>query len=127
MSDTPDRSDLLSNGQRFLHWHGHDRLAKIFDTVDHDILLKKLKALGFDPLAIKWFESYLKGRNKKTEINGIFSDPRVVPCRVPQGSILGPLLFLLYIIDMQAAVSCELILYADDSALSVSGKDVNKI
>ena len=58
-------------------------LQKTFDTVDHDILLQKLKALSFDPLAIKWFESYLKGRNKKTEINGIFSDPRVVPCGVP--------------------------------------------
>ena len=57
-------------------------LQKAFDTVDHDILLQ-LKALGFDPLAIKWFESYLKGRNQKTEINGIFSDPRVVPCGVP--------------------------------------------
>ena len=102
-------------------------LQKAFDTVDHDILLQKLKALGFDPLAIKWFESYLKGRNQKTEINGIFSDPRVVPCGVPQGSILGPLLFLLYINDMEAAVSCQLILYADDSALLVSGKDVNKI
>ena len=102
-------------------------LQKAFDTVDHDILLQKLKALGFDPLAIKWFESYLKSRNKTTEINGIFSDPKVVPCEVPQGSILGPLLFLLYIIDMEAAVSCQLILYADDSALLVSGKDVNKI
>ena len=102
-------------------------LQKAFDTVDHDILLQKLKALGFDPLAVKWFESYLKGRNQKTEINGIFSDPRLVPCGVPQGSILGSLLFLLYINDMEAAVSCQLILYADDSALLVSGKDVNKI
>ena len=69
----------------------------------------------------------MKGRNQKIEINGIFSDPRGVPCGVPQGFILGPLLFLLYINDMEAAVSCQLILYADDSALLVSGKDVNKI
>ena len=47
-------------------------LQNAFDTVDHDILLQKLKAFGFDPLAIKWFESYLKGRHKKTKINEIF-------------------------------------------------------
>ena len=69
----------------------------------------------------------MKGRKQKTKIIGIFSDPRVVPCGVLQGSILGPLLFLLYINDMEAAGSCQLILYADDSALLVSGKDVNKI
>ena len=51
----------------------------------------------------------------------------MVSRRVPQGSILGPLLFLLYINDMEAAVSCQLILCADDSSLLVSGKDVNKI
>ena len=50
-------------------------LQKAFDTVDHDILLQKLKALGFDPLAIKWFESYLKGRNQKTENNVILLTP----------------------------------------------------
>ena len=51
----------------------------------------------------------------------------MVPCRVLQGSILRPLLFLLYINDMEAAVSCQLIIYADNSAILVSGKDVNKI
>ena len=65
--------------------------------------------------------------NRKTEIKGTFSDPGVVPCGVPQGSILRPLLFLIYVNDMEAAVSCQLILYADDSALLFSGRDVGLI
>ena len=91
-------------------------LQKDFDTVHRDILLNKLKAIGLDDLSTYWFSSYLKNRFKKTEVDGIFSDPMVVPCRVPQGSILGPLLFLIY-----------LILYADDSALLVSGTSVSVI
>ena len=57
--------------------------------------------------------SYPKNRNPKTVINGIFSDPSVVPCVVPQDSSLGPLLFIIYVNDMEAAVSCQLILYAE--------------
>ena len=102
-------------------------LQKAFDTVDHDILLHKVKALGFHDLSVSWLKSYLKDRNKKTDISGTFSDPRVVPCGVPQGPILGPLLFLIYVNDMEAAVSCQLILYADDSALLISGRDVRQI
>ena len=105
-----------------------EELQKAFDTVDHDILHQKLKALGFDSQAIKWFESYLKDKNNKNlMVMVFFSNPRVVPCGIPQGSILGPLIFVLYNNDMEAAVSCQLILYADDSALLVSSKDVNKI
>ena len=62
-----------------------------------------------------------------TDVGGFFSDPMVVPCGVPQGSILGLLLFLIYVNDMEASVSCKLILYADDSALLVSGKHIKTI
>ena len=70
---------------------------------------------------MSWLESYLTNKNQKTEINGTFSDTSSdsVPCGVPQRSILGPLLFLIYVNDMEAAVSCQLMLYADDSALLV--------
>ena len=77
---------------------------KAFDIVDHDILLNKLKANGLNDLSKSWFSSYLKNRFQKIEVDGIFSDPMVVPCGVPQGSILEPLLFLIYVNDMEAAV-----------------------
>ena len=59
-------------------------LQKAFDTVDHDILLNKLKDIGLDVFSTYWFSSYLKNRFQKTEVDGIFSDPMVVPCGVPQ-------------------------------------------
>ena len=102
-------------------------LQKAFDTVDHSILENKLKAIGLDGNAIAWFDAYLTNRMQVTDVGGIFSDPKVVPCGVPQGSILGPLLFLIYVNDMEASVSCKLILYADDSALLVTGKHIKTI
>ena len=102
-------------------------LQKAFDTVDHTILLNKLKWLGADDLTVQWFRSYLTGRTQVTDIGGTLSEPKGVTCGVPQGSILGPLLFLLYVNDMASAVRCKLLLYADDSALIASGKNVADI
>ena len=102
-------------------------LQKAFDTVYHSILENKLEAIGLDGNAIAWFDAYLTNRMQVTDVGGIFSDPKVGPCGVPQGSILGPLLFLIYVNDMEASVSCKLILYADDSALLVSGKHIKTI
>ena len=102
-------------------------LQKAFDTVNHDILLFKLKALGFKYEIIKWMSSYLTGREQIVNVNGIESEPVELTCGVPQWSILGRVLFLLYVNDMNAAVKCKLLLYADDSALLVSGKDVVNI
>ena len=70
-----------------------------------------------------WFKSYLFNRHQTTSVNNVESDPLTIQCGVPQGSILGPLLFLCYINDMPISVTCKLISYADDSALLVSGKD----
>ena len=85
-------------------------LQKAFDTVDHTILLNKLKWLGADDLTVQWFRSYLTGRTQVTDIGGTLSEPKGVTCGVPQGSILGPLLFLLYVNDMASAVRCKLLL-----------------
>jgi hypothetical protein len=102
-------------------------LQKAFDTVNHDILCNKLKAIGIDNNSVSWFRSYLSNRQQVINVNNHVSDPLDITCGVPQGSILGPLLFLIYVNDMQAAVSCQLLLYADDSSLMVSSKCVHDI
>ena len=99
-------------------------LQKAFDTVNHEILLSKLSAIGADEGALKWFRSYLSGRSQVTDVDGTLSTKKPIACGVPQGSILGPLLFILYVNDMCTAVSCKLIIYADDSVLLVSGKSI---
>ena len=96
-------------------------LQKAFDTVDYTILTTKLNPTGIDDSAGSWFKSYLAGR--KQVINGRLSTAGNITCRVPQGSILGPLLFNIYVNDMVTSVNCDIFLYADDSTLLVSGKN----
>ena len=95
-------------------------LQKAFDKVDHLILCEKLRAMGVG--SVDWFMSYLSGRNEFVQVNGNLSDSSPITCGVPQGSILGPLLFLCYVNDMAISTSseCKLLLYADDSAILFS-------
>ena len=102
-------------------------LQKAFDTIEHDILLKKLSAIGFSNHIIGWFKSYLSNRLFRVNLENCYSDPSNITCGVPQGSILGPLLFLIYVNDMPQAVKSNLFLYADDSCLVFQGKDVIEI
>ena len=99
-------------------------LQKAFDTCDHSILLQKLKSMG---VASHWFRSYLSERRQCVRTGGTVSSFLDVTCGVPQGSILGPTLFLCYINDMSMALNCHLALYADDSALIYSGPDSNAV
>lgn len=102
-------------------------LQKAFDTVDHRLLLSKLKAFGMDLTAVGWLTSYLAERDQRVEVGGQLSEAMPITCGVPQGSVLSPLLFLLYINDMKSVCSSTLFLYADDSAILVSHKEKNKI
>ena len=102
-------------------------LQKAFDTIDHDILLQKLYAIGFSKHSVNWFRSYLINRTFLVDFGNAFFQPTCVSSGVPQGSIFSPLLFLIYINDMSQAVKCNLFLYADDSCLVCQHKDINEI
>ena len=92
-------------------------LKKAFDTLDHDILLEKMECIGFKKPVIKWFKSYLSNRKFFVLLEGVFSEG-LLTCGVPQGSILGPLLFLIYINDLPQALSeTASNLYADDTCI----------
>ena len=100
-------------------------LSKPFDTINHNILLYKFEYYGFRGVALDWFKSYLSYRKQFVRYQMHDSDHKIINCGVPQGSILGPLLFILYINDIVNTTSLlELILFADDTTLLFSHPDI---
>ena len=111
------RTSMRANSANLLNYR--KPLKKAFDTIEHEILPGKLNRYGFSNQTVELFRNYLSGRTQITVINNISSGSCEITCGVPQGSILGPLLFLLYINDIP---KCQLVsngrLFADDTNLT---------
>jgi len=99
-------------------------LSKAFDTVDHSALLSKLKYYGIKDSPLQLFESYLVGREQIVSVNGQNSQAAIVRHGVPQGSVLGPLLFIIMMNDLHLNLPNEVICYADDTSLVCNSRDI---
>ena len=102
-------------------------LKKAFDTVDHSILLQKLAHYGFRGLINDWFRSYLQKRAQVTMVGNRSSNKSLITCGVPQGSVLGPLLFLLYVDIYCSSTKLKFYLSADDTSVLHSHKDLKSL
>ena len=102
-------------------------LKKAFDTVSHEILVNKLYKYGIRGTANDWFKSYLTDRTQFVNFKDLHSTTKCVTCGVPQGSILGPILFLLYINDLSYAMDLSVLSFADDTTLYLSHSNVKTL
>ena len=100
-------------------------LSKAFDTLDHERMWEKLSQIGFNESAVVWFDDYLTNRTQSIALNCVVSDPQSLMYGVPQGPILGPLLFIIYINELPSIIqNCSIQLYADDTLLFFSSSSV---
>lgn len=125
--DAVGTSDAIAELTKHIVQNSEDRkktlavfvdLAKAFDTVSHKILLKKLEALGISGNALRWFSSYLENREQLVKIGSTMSSKTTVNFGVPQGSVLGPLLFIIYLNTFCSLLTdCKTICFADDTVI----------
>ena len=103
-------------------------LRKAFDTVNHEILLQKLDHYGIRDVSSSWFKSYLTDRMQYVHLNGIISETKNITCGVPQGSVVGSLLFLLYINDLpNIPKKLKFYLFADNTNIYFETDDLKKL
>jgi len=102
-------------------------MSKAFDTISHDILIKKLDNMGIRGVAKSWFQSYLSDRKQYMCIFDIMSPFENTKCGFPQGSIIGPILFIIYINDIHNSTTLTVLSYADDTTISCSSSDIEHI
>ena len=119
------KNDILSAQDRGeLTALSHLDLSAAFDTVDHDLLPSRLTEwFGIDGVVLQWVRAYLTGRSQLLKVNGVLSTPQLLLCGVPQGSVLGPLLFTMYTTPLSSIITAFGLkhhLYADDTQLYTS-------
>ena len=103
-------------------------LSKAFDTVNHNILLEKLKAYGIQSENLKWFRSYLSNRKQFLLYDDFKTEVKIVKCGIPQSSILGPLLFLIFVNDLSNSTKdLDPVLFADDTNLFCSDNNIRTL
>ena len=102
-------------------------VAKAFDSVDHGILISKLEKIGIRGVALSLLKSYLTGRLHYVKTQHAMSEMKVLSIGVPQGSVLGPLLFLIFINDLPNATKFSVTLFADDTFLSLESSDIAQL
>ena len=101
---------------------------KAFDSVNHDLLLQKLSYMGVLDKELAWFKDYLHDRTQVLDFQGVSSDPEPISIGVPQGSNLGPLLFILHVNDLPNVMNCcSMLMYADDTILFYTASKVNAL
>ena len=117
-----DMDNVFLNGVVFID------LKKAFDTIDHEIILRKMPYFGADQATITSFQSYLSNWTHRCNVNGRLSTPRTITCGVLQGSILGPLLFLMYINDLPNCLrEASPRMFADDTNLTLTAKTLKDL
>ena len=103
-------------------------LSKAFDSINHGLLLQKLEKLGLGEKSLSWCQSYLTNRKQQTKFADFISTVETVTSGVPQGSILGPILFICFVNDLpEIFKNCKIMSYADDTQILVSAKSTDKI